>query len=120
MRLAREGCDIAIVNRNRDAGQRVADEIRTLFKVNAMAFECDVSRHEDVKKLKRQVEESLGNVDILVNNAGLLSLERSIFEGDDEDYQHVVDANLMSYFWVRFFIQNTYFESILGFETHFD
>ncbi|KAG5672140.1 hypothetical protein PVAND_002294 [Polypedilum vanderplanki] len=99
MRLAREGCHIAIVNRNLKMGQKVAEEIRAQYKVKAIAFEADVSKCEDVKRLKREVEESLGNVDILVNNAGLLSLENSLLEGNDEDYQRVVDVNLTSYFW---------------------
>lgn len=100
LRLAREGCHIAIVNRNLEMGQKVAEEIQTLYKVKAAAFQVDVANRKDMIRLKREVEETLGNVDILVNNAGLLSLENSILEGDDEDYQNVVDTNLTSYFWV--------------------
>jgi all-trans-retinol dehydrogenase (NAD+) len=100
LRLACAGCHIAIVNRNVEMGAKVAEEIRSMYKVNAVAFEADVAKREDVRRLKKAVEESLGNVDILVNNAGLLSLENSLLEGDDEEYQRVIDTNLTSYFWV--------------------
>jgi all-trans-retinol dehydrogenase (NAD+) len=99
-RLAREGCHIAIVNRNLEMGEKVAEEIRSRFKVNVKAFRADVAKREDVKKLKHDVEESMGSVDILVNNAGVLSVENSLLEGDDEEYQSIIDTNLTSYFWV--------------------
>lgn len=98
--LAKEGCNIAIVNRNFEMGQKVAEEICKQFGVNAKAFKTDVSKNVEVRKLKEDVERTMGCVDILVNNAGLLALENSLLEGSDEDYQNIIDTNLTAYFWV--------------------
>jgi all-trans-retinol dehydrogenase (NAD+) len=100
MSLAAKGCNIAIANRNHQEGIKTAIEIEEKFGVKAKAFKVDVSKHEDVKKLKAEVESSLGCVDILVNNAGYLTLKFSLLEGDDEEIQQVIDTNLTSYFWV--------------------
>ena len=103
-RLAQEGCNIAIANRNLEKGQKTAEEIRKKFNVKVQAFQCDVSKREDVKRLKDEVRKSLGTVDVLINNAGLFGLENSLFEGDERDYQYLVDVNLTSWIWVSFLI----------------
>lgn len=100
MRLAQEGCTIAIANRNIAEGQKTAHEIEERFGVTAKAFKVDVSKHEEVAKLKADVESSLGPVDILVNNAGLLALNISLLEGTAQEIQQVIDVNLTAYFWV--------------------
>lgn len=100
-RLAKEGCNIAIANRNLEKGRKTAEEIRRKYNVDAKAFQCDVGNREDVRKLKAEINESLGVVDILVNNAGILTLENSLLEGDDDEYyQYCVDVNLTSWIWV--------------------
>lgn len=103
MRLAQEGCNICIANRNVIEGQKTAAEIEEKFGVKAKAFKVDVSKHEDVAKFKTDVENSMGTVDILVNNAGLLALNISLLEGTPKDIQEIIDVNLTSYFWVRIF-----------------
>lgn len=100
MRLASEGCNIAIANRNHQEGEKTAAEIRKKFGVTAKAFKVDVSKPEEVAQLKNDVESSLGDVDILVNNAGLLAVGTSLMEGADAEIQAIVDTNLTSYFWV--------------------
>jgi len=102
-RLAQEGCNIAIANRNLEKGQKTAEEIRQKFNVKVQAFQCDVSKRKDVKRLKDEVKKSLGTVDLLVNNAGLLAVENSTLEGEDEDYQKIVDVNMTSWIWVTRF-----------------
>lgn len=109
MRLAQEGCIIAIANRNFAEGQKTAQEIREKFGVTVKAFKTDVSKHEDITRLKADVESTLGPVDILVNNAGLLALNISLLEGTEEDIQQIVDINLTAYFWVRKTILGPFF-----------
>jgi len=99
-RLAQECCNIAIANRNLEKGQKTAEEIRKKFNVKVQAFQCDVSKCKDVKRLQNEVTKSLGTVDLLINNAGLTPVERSVLEGDDEYYQYLMDVNLTSYIWV--------------------
>ena len=99
-RLAKENCKLAIVDIDFFAAQQTAKDIATKFGVQAQAFKVDVSKYEEIMKLKEDVEASLGKVDILVNNAGLLCLKLSLREGTPEQIQNTVNVNLLSHFWV--------------------
>lgn len=99
MRLAREGCNVAVVDINFPEAQRTAKEIEDCFKVASKAFKADVSNFASIEQLKIDVEREMGKIDILVNNAGILSA-LSLREGRPEDIQKVIDVNLTSHFWV--------------------
>lgn len=101
-RLAKEKCKLAIVDIDFKAAQQTATEIESRFGVKAIAFRVDVSKHDDIVQLRKDVEVSLGNVDILLNNAALLSLNVSLREETHEVIQKIIDVNLSSQFWVNF------------------
>lgn len=67
--LAREGAAVTICSRTRGEVDDVADEIRRKGH-RAEAFECDVSRADEVERLANSAVDWMGGVDILVNNAG--------------------------------------------------
>ncbi|MEO1121566.1 MAG: SDR family oxidoreductase [Pseudomonadota bacterium] len=58
---------------------------------------ADVSRPEDVERLRSAVEDAFGPVQILVNNAGV-QVEKSVVESSDEDWDLVVGANCRGVF----------------------
>lgn len=102
-RLAREGCNIAIVDIDIKSATNTAHEIEEAFKVQCKAFQCDISNFSVISKLKTEIENQMGSVDILVNNAGLLYMSNFI-KSEVGDIQKVVDVNLTAQFWVRNFL----------------
>jgi hypothetical protein len=98
-RLAKEGCNIAIVDIDIKSATKTAQEIEEAFKVHCKAFQCDISIFSAISNLKTEIENQMGSVDILVNNAGLLYMSNFI-KSDVGDVQKVVDVNLTSQFWV--------------------
>ncbi|XP_050098396.1 uncharacterized oxidoreductase YoxD-like [Anopheles aquasalis] len=103
LRLAKEGCNVAVVDIDMVGAQRTVSDVRKLG-VKAEAFLADIANYEEVEKLKLAVEDALGPVDILVNNAGLLAIS-SITEGKPSDLQRILNVNLLSHFWtIRVFI----------------
>lgn len=112
-RFAKEKCKLAIVDIDFNAAQKTANEIASKFKVTALPFKVDVSKHEAIAQLKTDVESQLGFVDMLVNNAGLLSMDISLREGTPEAIQKVIDVNLTSHFWVT---HNQYLSVTIMFE----
>ena len=98
-RLAREGCNIAIVDLDLVNAEKIAKEIELEFNVKAKAFIVDVSSYDEVLQLRSDVESSIGTVDILVNNAGLLAM-MSLEESRHQDIQKVINVNLTAHFWV--------------------
>ncbi|XP_055610118.1 uncharacterized oxidoreductase YoxD-like [Uranotaenia lowii] len=97
LRLAKEGCNVAVADIDWIAAQRTAKDVRDLG-VKAEAFKVDVGVQESVQQLKVDVESKLGPVDILINNAGLLAM-LSLSEGTTEDVQRILNVNLASHFW---------------------
>lgn len=68
--FAREGADVAIVDRNRKSSEDVAEQIRSLGR-RSMAVDVDVCDEAQVEDGFKNVSRELGAVDILVNNAGI-------------------------------------------------
>ncbi|WP_152658140.1 SDR family oxidoreductase [Oceanobacillus sp. CFH 90083] len=67
--LARQGMKVAILNRNVEKGQKVADEIKKQGGT-AIAVSCDVLNEENVKEAYEVVKQELGECDLLINGAG--------------------------------------------------
>ncbi|GAB1817700.1 bifunctional aldolase/short-chain dehydrogenase [Herbidospora sp. RD11066] len=86
-RLAAEGANVAVADRDLASAEKVAAEI------GGLAVEVDVTSEEAVTAALRQTVLAFGGVDLVVNNAGL-SLSRSLLETSvqDWDLQHDVMA----------------------------
>uniref|UniRef100_A0AAG5D643 Hydroxysteroid 17-beta dehydrogenase 11 n=1 Tax=Anopheles atroparvus TaxID=41427 RepID=A0AAG5D643_ANOAO len=97
LRLAREGCHVAVVDIDLPGAQRTAEDVRQLG-VKAEAFLADIASSEEVDRLRLAVETKLGPVDVLVNNAGLLAV-LSLSEGKATDLERIINVNLLSHFW---------------------
>jgi rhamnose utilization protein RhaD (predicted bifunctional aldolase and dehydrogenase)/NAD(P)-dependent dehydrogenase (short-subunit alcohol dehydrogenase family) len=64
--MAREGAEVAVLDRDIEAARAVAKQIGG----HALALACDVTRDEDVRRAFDAVCEKFGGVDIVVSNAG--------------------------------------------------
>jgi 3-oxoacyl-[acyl-carrier protein] reductase len=97
--LAREGADIAVNYRTRqaDAGA-VCAEIQGLGR-RATTFAADVSVRAEVTALVAHTEQQLGAVTVLVNNAGI-SRRQPLDQITERDWDEVVASNLKSSFLV--------------------
>ena len=69
LKLARSGCDIAIVYYNSsDEANILIDEIKSLGR-HAVAFQANVADHQSVKDLYAQFKEHFHHLDFLISNA---------------------------------------------------
>jgi 3-oxoacyl-[acyl-carrier protein] reductase len=97
--LAREGADVAVNYRSREADAReVCSEIRQMGRRAIMA-PADVSQATEVGALVAHCRQQLGEVAILVNNAGI-SRRQPLTEITEQDWDDVLAANLKSAFLV--------------------
>ncbi len=91
--LAGAGARVAIVGRDRDRAQSVAEAVGA----GAMGFACDVADLAQVAALIGAVEGAFGGIDILVNNAGM-TRDNLMLRLKDDDWDAVIDANLRGAF----------------------
>ncbi len=94
--LARDGADIAIWDRNTDAAQSVADEVKALGR-RVVICQVDVSNGSQIEAAVKTVREQLGPIGILVNNAAI-SPEKDFVDITLEDWDRVFDINMKGLF----------------------
>ncbi|MBB5747582.1 SDR family oxidoreductase [Brevundimonas variabilis] len=91
-RLARDGCDIAVMDLNATACADTVATVRALGR-RAEAIAVDVADEASVHVAVRDCEIALGSPAVLVNNAGVLR-EKTLAKMTLDDWQIVQDVNL--------------------------
>lgn len=95
LKLAEEGCDVAICARSEDTLNEAADEIRTAG-TEVLAIPMDVTEEGEPERLVRETADRFGGIDIYVGNVG--GNRRGAFEElSDEDWEYILDLNLKSH-----------------------
>jgi 3-oxoacyl-[acyl-carrier protein] reductase len=89
---AREGADLAVLDRNEAGALAVAGEAAALG-VRAEAFACDVSRPEEVADAVAAITGAFGRIDVLVNNAGI-GTTSPLAEMPIEQWDEIIGINL--------------------------
>jgi NAD(P)-dependent dehydrogenase (short-subunit alcohol dehydrogenase family) len=106
--LVRDGWRVALVGRRESALRETAallDESAHVESAPALVCPCDVGDGAVVRATGKHILETFGHVDALVNCAGTNVPHRSLRELQDDDYRHLIDANLNgAYYCVQAFL----------------
>jgi 3-oxoacyl-[acyl-carrier protein] reductase len=95
-RLAGGGAKVGVLDLQRDAAQRVADEI-TAAGGQAIALGADVAARGQVEAAVAAVVGEFGGLQILVNNAGVIR-DNLLFKMTDDDWTLVMEVHLRGAF----------------------
>lgn len=96
--FAKEGARVAVGGRRREPLDGTVREI-SKSEAEAVAVTCDVTERKSVEGAVAKVVERFGRLDILVNNAGAV-IAATAEETSDEDWDHILAANLTGTFLV--------------------
>jgi NAD(P)-dependent dehydrogenase (short-subunit alcohol dehydrogenase family) len=96
MAFAREGARVVLVDRDRERGQALVDDLQR-DGYEALAVGADVSNESDVKAMIQQVVDRWGRLDILVNNAGVY-LQGDVIQTSLEDWERIMGINVTGAF----------------------
>ena len=83
---------------NKKAIDSLASEIVETGR-QAFAFQCDLSKREEIYRTAAVVKKDVGDVTIIVNNAGIVS-GRKLDEVPDASVSLTMEVNTMAHFWV--------------------
>lgn len=92
-RLAAEGAEVAVLDRDLEAAERVAAEIAATGG-RALAFRCDIADRPSVDAAVSATEADLGPIYALVNNAGW-DVFRPFVDTDPVQWQRLIAINLV-------------------------
>ncbi len=92
--LAREGAKIAILDVNKQAAKKTAQEL-TEHGIESLAYGVDVSNYTDFKVAVDHVISTWGHVDILCNNAGVCNEKIPIMTWDtsEAEFDQIIAVN---------------------------
>jgi 3-oxoacyl-[acyl-carrier protein] reductase len=94
--LGRLGATICINYHSNDAlAQAVVEQLQHDYHIRAIAIKADVSKADEVERLFREIQSTLGPVQILVNNAGI-TRDNLLLRLSEADWDTVLDTNLKS------------------------
>ncbi len=92
LKMAQEGADVVIAERNPDTGARTAGEVEALGK-KAMFVSVDVANQKAVLTMVNRVLGAWKRIDILVNNAGF-DRGATLLKVKEEDWDAVLGVHL--------------------------
>src|SRR4030042_535951 len=95
--LAKEGCDIIVIDKDGEGAKKTAAEIEALGR-QSMALQADVTKSTEVNKAVKTALGKFGKIDILVNNAGASTPPKSFVEKTEEEWEPDINLNLKAVF----------------------
>lgn len=96
VKLAKCGANVALVARNREKLEAVAQAINSeSAAASARVYSADISEEEQVKAALKSITGDFGKADILVNNAGI-TRDQLIMRMKRADWDAVLNTNLTS------------------------
>ena len=97
--LARQGADLVIIARRYEKLLEVQKEIETVYGVNVMPLQCDITDTAAVDKMVDEAIRRFGKIDIVVNNAGTGAVAPAE-DISDEQFMNEVQIDLFGTFRV--------------------
>jgi NAD(P)-dependent dehydrogenase (short-subunit alcohol dehydrogenase family) len=97
LRLASEGADIGVADRNIESADTVCGEIRK-FGRKALSVRVDISVCSEIPPMVERMIQEFGRVNIWVNNAGIMQT-KALLEVTEEDWDSVMDVNAKGTFF---------------------
>ena len=91
LELAREGCQMAVLDIIAENAEAVKEEVEALGVKN-LALTVDLTRRSEVERAVEEVLGQFGQIDILVNNAGWDKLE-PFLESEEQTWDKIIAIN---------------------------
>ncbi len=98
--FAQNGYNLIITGRRNDRLEKLATTLQEKYNIEVLSLCFDVRK-------KKEVDENLGNlpkqwkqINVLVNNAGLAAGLSAIHEGDNNDWENMIDTNIKGLLYV--------------------
>lgn len=105
LKLAEKGTNISIVDLSKEEGEETVRQCQALG-CDAMFIQADVSKAEDVKHYVAETVARYGKIDWFFNNAGISGSGVRTLECSVEEFNAIVQVNLMGVFYGLKFVVN--------------
>jgi len=97
--MAKAGAELAIVDLNGEQAKETATAIEKAEGVKVRAYQCNVTKPDEVNAVMDRISADFGKLDVLFNNAGVC-LHKPALEVTAQEWLDVIDVNLNGVFYV--------------------
>lgn len=95
---AAQGIGESIAQHFTDQGAKVIGLDIEEVSIEGVTYKhCDVGSFSEVQKVMKEIHDEFGAIHVLINNAGISEF-KSLWEIEEQDWNHVLDTNLKSVF----------------------
>ena len=91
---SQKGWSVIIADVNEEEGNRVVSDLSKRGR-DILFFYCDVRNDNDVRSLHSACIDRWGKIDLLINNAGVISTISATDRSSIEEWQRIIDINLL-------------------------
>ena len=99
-KFAEQQYNIIITGRRYERLEKIAGDLKQKYEVDVLPLCFDVRNKQAVKQELENLPEIWQKIDILVNNAGLASGKDNIQDGNNEDWDKMIDTNVKGLLYV--------------------
>ena len=112
--FASKGYDIIFTyNNSKNEAEDLKSFIVENYNVKIDTIKCDISKEDDIVKLRDFILDKYSSIDILINNAAL-SLDSEIEEKTKEEFMKVLEVNVVGTFLVTKYLCNNVTNTIVN------
>ncbi|MBP1991550.1 3-ketoacyl-ACP reductase [Paenibacillus eucommiae] len=97
--LAKEGVNLGLIARTKADLEALQASLKIAYPIEVHIATADVSKKAEVDSAVSMLKEQLGSFDILINNAGIGQFG-TLMEMDPEQWEHIIQVNLMGTYHV--------------------
>jgi retinol dehydrogenase-12 len=96
--LAKLGANLSLLVRNREAGEKVVEEVRASgSKSRTDLFVADLSSLAEVRRVAKEYTGKHDRLDVLINNAGAINMDREVTA---DGFERTFATNHLAYFLI--------------------
>ena len=100
IKFAENNYNLIIAGRRKERLEALAASLQKKYGVAVLPLVMDVRNKQRVKEVVASLPEEWKNIDVLVNNAGLALGLDSFQQGDEEDWEVMIDTNIKGLLYV--------------------
>ena len=99
-KLASEGFNLIITGRREDRLEAIKTQLSSDFGIDVLTQNYDITKRKEVEASIHSLPSEWKQIDVLLNNAGLASGLNTIYEGDIDDWEKMIDTNIKGLLYV--------------------
>ena len=100
IKLASEGFDLIITGRREERLEALKNMLISKYNIAVLTQNYDVTKRIEVEAAIHSLPNQWKQIDVLLNNAGLASGLNTIYEGDIDDWEKMIDTNIKGLLYV--------------------